>query len=126
MRIHDVFHVSLLKPYKDNGSVEPPPPPELIDGELEYEVETILAHITKRLRGRNTTTEYLVKWTGYKDEHNSWEPEESFRHSREAVSDYWGHHGLHARAEQRITRKRAAEAAVDQPRTRAAGKRART
>ena len=93
---------------------------------LRHEVETILAHRTKRLRGRKTTTEYLVKWTGYKDEHNSWEPEESFRHSREAVSDYWGHHGLQVRAERRTTRKRGAEAAVEQPRTRAARKRART
>jgi hypothetical protein len=41
MRIHDVFHVSLLKPYRFAGSVQPPPPPEVSDGELEYEAEAV-------------------------------------------------------------------------------------
>ena len=39
--IHDVFHVSLLKPYKGGGRRQPPPPPVVIDGELEDEVEQI-------------------------------------------------------------------------------------
>ena len=33
MKIHDVFHVSLLKPYHRDGRVEPPPSPEFIDDE---------------------------------------------------------------------------------------------
>jgi hypothetical protein len=39
MRVHNVFHVSMLKPYRRDGSVQPPPPPDIIDGEFEYEVE---------------------------------------------------------------------------------------
>ena len=40
MRMHDVFHVSLLKEFRSNGTVvPPPPPPQLLAGDLEYEVE---------------------------------------------------------------------------------------
>jgi len=48
MRVHDVFHVSLLKPNRSDGTVQPPPPPEVVDGELEYEVEAVLAHREKK------------------------------------------------------------------------------
>lgn len=41
MKIHNVFHVYLLNEYQTDGSVHPPPPPMLVDGELEYEVERI-------------------------------------------------------------------------------------
>lgn len=40
LQIHPVFHASLLKPYIP-GRCTPPPPPEIIDGEHEYEVEDI-------------------------------------------------------------------------------------
>src|SRR5712691_6011799 len=41
MKIHDVFHVDLLIPYKETeayGENYPQPPPDLIDGEEEYAV----------------------------------------------------------------------------------------
>src|ERR1035438_7430385 len=44
MKVHDVFHVSLLEPYIPNtlpGQLEEPPPPDIVDGEPEYEVEEI-------------------------------------------------------------------------------------
>jgi hypothetical protein len=40
--IHDVFHTSLLSPYHETTAHCPNfsrPPPELIDGEEEYQVE---------------------------------------------------------------------------------------
>ena len=46
-RVHDVFHATLLKPYKENeihGKNFTQPPPELVEGEEVYEVETILNH----------------------------------------------------------------------------------
>ena len=45
--IHPVFHALLLTPYKENnihGPNYPQPPPDLINGEEEYEVEQILKH----------------------------------------------------------------------------------
>ena len=44
-RIHNVFHAILLKPYQENetyGKNFSLPPPEIIDGEEVYQVETIL------------------------------------------------------------------------------------
>jgi hypothetical protein len=44
MRIHNVFHVDLLLPYKETDAYGPAfarPPPDLIEGEEEYEVESI-------------------------------------------------------------------------------------
>ena len=49
MKIHNVFHVDLLIPYQETdayGTAYPQPPPELIDGEEEYEVEEIIADRT--------------------------------------------------------------------------------
>jgi hypothetical protein len=46
-RIHDVFHVSLLSPYRETTTHGPnfmQQPPDLIGGEEEYEVEAILNH----------------------------------------------------------------------------------
>ena len=90
MKVHDVFHVSLLKEYKKDGNVQPPPPPDVIDGELEYEVEKVLAHRDRKLRGKKTKREYLVKWLGYEDIHNTWEPEEYLVHARDTLQQYWG------------------------------------
>jgi hypothetical protein len=42
--IHDVFHASLLTPYAETDEHSPNyerPPPEMEEGELEYEVEAI-------------------------------------------------------------------------------------
>jgi hypothetical protein len=44
-KIHDIFHTSLLSPYKeteDHGPNFKEPPPDLIDGEYKYEVEQVL------------------------------------------------------------------------------------
>jgi hypothetical protein len=43
-KMHNVFHVQLLKKYRDNGKVQPPQPPIEIDDSLEYEVERVLGH----------------------------------------------------------------------------------
>jgi transposase InsO family protein len=74
--VHNVFHVSLLRPAasnpfpsQSNGDYQPPP--VLIDGEAEYVVEEILQEREKRV-GRGRRTEYLVKWVGY--ERPTWEP----------------------------------------------------
>ena len=63
VRLHPVFHVSLLEPAANDpypGQLQPPPPPVEVDGEEEWLVDDIL---DARIRYRNL--QYLVKWTGY-------------------------------------------------------------
>ena len=70
--IHDVFHIDLLTPYNETTMHGPnfiEPPPDLIDGEEEYEVESIL---DSRRSGRGRKLQYLVKWKGYSDAENQW------------------------------------------------------
>jgi hypothetical protein len=86
-RVHPVFHVSLLEPYKSEGRVPPPPPPIEVEGALEYEVETIEKH---RFSGtKRPKTSYLIAWKGYGPEHNSWEPEKNVVNALEKISEYW-------------------------------------
>jgi hypothetical protein len=57
----------------------PTPPPTLIDGEEEFKVEAIL-----NSRMRYNHLEYLVKWKGYDNGHNSWHAHHQF-HTQEEV-----------------------------------------
>ena len=91
-RIHDVFHATLLRPYKENtvyGQNFTEPPPELVEGEEVYEVETILSH---RKRGRGY--QYYVKWRGYPISDASWEPEHSFSDDGNTLNQYKRRHHL--------------------------------
>jgi hypothetical protein len=85
-RIHDVFHVTLLSPFKQteiHGPGYPKPPPDIIEGEEEYEVETILS---SRKKGRRM--EYLVRWKGYGSDSDEWIPEANLEHSSELLLEY--------------------------------------
>ena len=47
-RIHPVFHVPLLRKYKDGGRVSSPPPAVLLDGEEECEIQQVLGRVVSR------------------------------------------------------------------------------
>ncbi|KAJ9524505.1 hypothetical protein QJQ45_019539, partial [Haematococcus lacustris] len=65
-KIHDVFHVSKLKPFLAGpGMMVPPPPIEEGDG-LYFTVNHLLQH-RKNKQGKD---EYLVRWSGYGPEHD--------------------------------------------------------
>ena len=68
--------------------MDPPPLLEIIEGETEYVVEQILAHRDVG-RGKRTKRQYLVKWEGYSDEHNSWEPLRHLTNCEDAIQEYW-------------------------------------
>ena len=71
--IHDVFHASLLTQYKEtaeHGINFHQPPPEMVDGEEEYEVQTIMGH---RFFGKGRKLQYLVRWKGYSAADDTWE-----------------------------------------------------
>jgi Chromo (CHRromatin Organisation MOdifier) domain len=74
--IHPVFHNNLLTPYIETNAHGPNftrPPPDLIDGEAEYEVEAIKNH---HYFGKNKRLQYLLKWKGYPEADNTWESED--------------------------------------------------
>jgi hypothetical protein len=86
MRIHPVFHVSLLEPYKENrlaGRTQERPPPVEVEGELEYEVKEIVD--SKVVRGK---LQYHVEWVGYGPEERTWEPVEHVGHAADAIEEY--------------------------------------
>jgi len=76
MKIHNVFHVSLLEPHKPNTiphRVQEPPPTIEINGQIEYEVERIVD--SKLDRRYACSLRYLVEWTGYTGpDRFTWEP----------------------------------------------------
>jgi len=85
--IHDVFHSSLLLPYKETTTHGPnftQPPPDLIKGEEEYEVEAIINH---RHHGRRRQLQYLIKWRDYPSLDNTWEAVEGV-HADDLVKEY--------------------------------------
>ena len=92
--IHDIFHASLLTPQvitPEYGIPEEPSPPELVDGESEFEVENILQH---KFIGRKKEIRYLVQWRGYSRAESTWEPEEHLRNAPEVLEAYKSSHYL--------------------------------
>jgi len=68
-KVHNAFHGSLLLPYhetKEYGCNFTEPPPKLIEGQPEWEVDEILD--SRRYRHK---LQYLIKWKGYSEAHNS-------------------------------------------------------
>ena len=88
LKIHNVFHVSRLRAFSDDGRVQPPPLPILLDGELEYEVEKVYAHRDVKV-GKSLRREYLVRWKGYGVEHDEFVPESNLGNAKRKVSEYW-------------------------------------
>ena len=86
-KIHPVFHALLLTPYietKQHGPSFSQPPPDVIEGEEEYEIEAIVTHRGNTPKRR----QYLVKWLGYPSSENQWLPEKELQHSKELLQEY--------------------------------------
>ena len=90
-KLHDVFHATLLTPYKEtalNGQSYQEPTPDLIDGQLEWEVESLL-----RVRRQRNQLQFLVRWKGFSEAHDSWEPAKDI-HADELVQEFYKRHPL--------------------------------
>jgi hypothetical protein len=88
MRIHPVFHVSLLKLYREERGMQPPEP-LVINDEALFLMEKILDHKIVQI-GRKSYREYLIKWQGQAPDHNSWVPESTLINSAAAsLRTYW-------------------------------------
>jgi hypothetical protein len=74
--VHPVFHVDLVRPaatdpLPSQERDDAQPPPIIVDGEEEYEVEEILGARTQKV-GRGTRRMVLVRWRGYSQD--TWQP----------------------------------------------------
>ena len=88
--VHPVFNVALLHDAPSDaipGRVQKQPPPVEVEGQEEYKVEQILDS-----RFYRNGLQYLVKWKGYDDTENSWEPEANLDNAQEAIDDYYKAH----------------------------------
>jgi hypothetical protein len=81
-RIHDVVHISKVKPYRESELEFPDRqqlnrPPPLIADDNQWEVESVIGKRDRyvsagRGKRRRKVTEYLVVWKGYPMEEASW------------------------------------------------------
>ncbi len=88
-KIHPVIHANLLTPYKETALHSPNftrPPPDLIDGEEEYEAEEVQK---VRRQGRGHKLHYLVKWKGFPTSDSTWEPVEHLKHAPELIANFY-------------------------------------
>jgi hypothetical protein len=86
MRIHPVFHASLLTPYHANtlpGRTQPLPPPLIVEGVEEFEVKEILDS-----RIRYNKLEYFVDWKGYPPNDRTWEPPKSLENASDSIARF--------------------------------------
>jgi hypothetical protein len=86
--IHDVFHTDLLTPYREtptHGANYQRPPPDLVEGVEEYEVERIL---DSRQYGQGRKLQYLIAWKGYPDSDNQWVNWDDAEGAQEAIREF--------------------------------------
>jgi len=97
-KIHPVFHVSLLEPYRTSTRPtreQPPLTPEDRDGDRAWEVEKIvkseiISH-ERRVCGSTISIEelrYFVKWKRCSEGENTWEPAEHLEYAKELVEEF--------------------------------------
>jgi len=87
-QLHPVFNVVKLSATPENPilgrKLQAPPPPIVINGEEEWEVEEILDSRWHRRR-----FQFLVKWKGFSREHNSWEVASDVKAPDLVAEYYW-------------------------------------
>jgi len=97
-KIHPVFHVSLLEPYKvsDRPNREQPPrEPEDVEGDLEWKVERIVkseiitySRMVRMVNKEFKELRYFGKLAGCSEDENIWEPAEGLENAREEVERF--------------------------------------
>jgi hypothetical protein len=86
--IHNVFHTDLLTPYREtptHGANYQRPPPDLVDGVEEYEVEKVL---DSRQYGRGCKLQYLIAWKGYPGSDNQWVSWDDAEGAEEVIREF--------------------------------------
>ncbi|XP_072074402.1 uncharacterized protein [Arachis hypogaea] len=92
MKIHSVFHVSMLKLYHEDqdepsrGDSSRAPP--VVIRSFDKEIEEILANRIVRQRGVPPSIQYLIKWKGLPITEASWETREDLWQFQEHLGRY--------------------------------------
>jgi len=85
-----VFNVVKLSAAPDDPipgrKLQAPPPPIVVDGEPEWEVEEVLDS-----RWHQRRFQFLIKWKGFSREHNSWEVASDVK-APDLVAEYYRRH----------------------------------
>src|SRR5713226_7862572 len=92
IKVHDVFHIDLLTPYKEMeeyGQAYTRPPPITMESEEEYEVKSILQ---AQHKGPNDSLKYKVHWKGYPSADDSWVTHDNL-HSPELLKEFYDQGG---------------------------------
>ena len=84
---NEEINTSGQKGHDNPGQQPPPPDPIQVDDALEYEVEQVL-----NSRKYCNQLQYLVKWQGYDQGHNSWEPATNLTHCAELIKVFHNKH----------------------------------
>jgi hypothetical protein len=89
MKIHPVFHNSLLKPYhktKEHSPNHEKPALKIVNSkEGHYEIEAILMAQPTR---NKKSMQYLIKWKGYPVSENSWLLEKELTNAKELLDQF--------------------------------------
>jgi len=85
-KIYNVINVSHICPYCPPAAGQSTIPPEsiVIEGTPEYEVEEI---IDSQLKHRKL--KFLVKWSSYTNDYNTWKPEADCTNSRNIINEFY-------------------------------------
>lgn len=84
--IHLVFRASKLATYNEltiKGQQVNSPEPTLIKSDEEWKVEQILQE-----RTISKKKQYLIRWKGFRREHNTWEPEDNLENAKEILQKW--------------------------------------
>ncbi|ESK81846.1 hypothetical protein Moror_9630 [Moniliophthora roreri MCA 2997] len=91
-KIHSVFHIGLLSPYKETDEHRAnflEPPPDIIEGHEEFEIEAIIGH-----KPWKDPKKFLVTWKGYDSSHNEWKEKAELENAMETYLEYILKHKL--------------------------------
>jgi len=85
-KIHNVINISHIHPYCPPVAGQSIISPEsvTVEGTPEYEVEEIMNSQLK-----HDKLEFLVKWSGYTDDYNTWEPEANCVNSHDIIEEFY-------------------------------------
>ncbi|KAK4701806.1 putative transposase, partial [Phenoliferia sp. Uapishka_3] len=86
MKVHPVFHVSLLHAHPQNeipGRENDPPPLTEVDGEMQSEIASILDS-----RTWNKRLQYRVRWIGFNSSHDEWIDSDDASNAPDLVKEF--------------------------------------